>query len=134
MAYVDSVAPDMNYPESLCVYHHLARQSELTPKAIAITAPGRPPLTYRHLCRHIAAVVGMLNTMGVGRNNRIAMVIPDGPEMAVAFLAVASAATSAPLNSAYSSNEFDFYLSDLNVKALIVQVVCLSGTFCAPNL
>jgi len=40
--------------------------------------------------------------------------------MAVAFLAVASVATSAPLNPLYSAREFDFYLADVPAKALIV--------------
>jgi acyl-CoA synthetase (AMP-forming)/AMP-acid ligase II len=39
--------------------------------------------------------------------------------MAVAFLAVASFAASAPLNPAYRADEFEFYLSDLGAKALI---------------
>jgi acyl-CoA synthetase (AMP-forming)/AMP-acid ligase II/acyl carrier protein len=59
--------------------------------------------------------------MGVGRNDRVAIVLPNGPEMAVAFLAVTAGATSAPLNPAYGAKEFDFYLSDLNAKALIIQ-------------
>ena len=59
--------------------------------------------------------------MGIGRNDRVAIVLPDGPEMAVTFVAVAAGATSAPLNPAYRANEFDFYLSDLNAKALVVQ-------------
>src|SRR5262249_3264623 len=42
-------------------------------------------------------------------------------EMAVAFLAIAAGATSAPLNPAYQANEFDFYLSDLHAKALLIQ-------------
>ena len=41
--------------------------------------------------------------------------------MAVAFLVAGSAATCAPLNPAYRASEFDFYLNDLNAKALIVQ-------------
>ena len=49
------------------------------------------------------------------------MVLPNGPEMAAAFLAVACGATTAPLNPAYRGDEFDFYLSDLNAKALMIQ-------------
>jgi amino acid adenylation domain-containing protein len=59
--------------------------------------------------------------MGAGRNDRVATIVPNGPEMAVAFIAVAAGATSAPLNPAYRENEFDFYLSDLNPKALMIQ-------------
>ena len=57
----------------------------------------------------------------MGRNDRVALVLPNGPEMAVAFLAVAAGATCAPLNPAYSANEFDLYLADLHAQALIVQ-------------
>jgi acyl-CoA synthetase (AMP-forming)/AMP-acid ligase II/acyl carrier protein len=41
--------------------------------------------------------------------------------MALAFLCVAACATCAPLNPGYRANEFDFYFSDLNAKALVVQ-------------
>ena len=58
---------------------------------------------------------------GINRGDRIETVLPDGPEMAVAFLGVAAGAVCAPLNPAYSRSEFEFYLSDLNPKALIVQ-------------
>ena len=87
----------------------------------AITAHGRAPLTYNRLWAHVRGTVTTLNTMGVGRNDRVAIVLPNGPEMVVVFVAVAAGATSAPLNPAYRANEFDFYLSDLNAKALIIQ-------------
>jgi acyl-CoA synthetase (AMP-forming)/AMP-acid ligase II len=40
--------------------------------------------------------------------------------MALAFLSIASAATSAPLNPAYREAEFEFYMTDLEARALIV--------------
>jgi acyl-CoA synthetase (AMP-forming)/AMP-acid ligase II len=49
------------------------------------------------------------------------MVLPNGPEMATAFLAVASAAVAAPLNPSYREEEFEFYLSDLGARLLLVQ-------------
>ncbi len=58
--------------------------------------------------------------MEVGRDDRVAIVLPNSPEMAVFFLAVAAGATSAPLNPAYLASDFDFYISDLKAKALIV--------------
>ncbi|MDZ8055524.1 MAG: AMP-binding protein [Aulosira sp. ZfuVER01] len=91
------------------------------PGATAIASPGRPTLTYTRLYDHIHNVITTLNAKGLGLGDRIAIVLPNGPEMAVTFLAVAIAATSAPLNPAYSAGEFDFYLGDLNAKALIVQ-------------
>ncbi|MBE9125476.1 MULTISPECIES: AMP-binding protein [unclassified Coleofasciculus] len=99
----------------------LENQTEANPDAIAIAAVGRPPLTYRHLGDRIRQVVTTLNAMGVGRNHRVAVALPNGAEMAVAFLAIACGATCAPLNPSYREPEFDFYLSDLDAKALIIQ-------------
>jgi acyl-CoA synthetase (AMP-forming)/AMP-acid ligase II len=58
--------------------------------------------------------------MGIGRNDRVAMVLPNSPEMAASFIAIACGATTAPLNPAYRTEEFEFYLSDLNAKALVI--------------
>lgn len=102
------------------IYQLLARQAALHPQAIALSAPGRPSLTYARLHARVKDVVASLNAMGVGRNDRVAVVLPNGPEMAVVFLGVASGATAAPLNPTYRPEEFEFYLSDLGAKALIV--------------
>jgi acyl-CoA synthetase (AMP-forming)/AMP-acid ligase II len=40
--------------------------------------------------------------------------------MATCFVCVAAGATSAPLNPRYKAPEFDFYLSDLNARAIIL--------------
>ena len=89
--------------------------------ATAFSAPGEPALSYEGLREQIRATVAAYNAMGIGRNDRIAIVLDNGPEMAVAFMSVAAGATSAPLNPAYRAEEFEFYLSDLNAKGLIVQ-------------
>ncbi|MDQ2778836.1 MAG: acyl--CoA ligase [Pseudomonadota bacterium] len=89
--------------------------------AVAIAAPGRPPLNHRALRALVATTTASLNTAGIGRNDRVAIVLPNGPEMATCFVACASAVTSAPLNPAYRGEEFEFYLDDLQAKALIVE-------------
>ena len=40
--------------------------------------------------------------------------------MASAFVSIAQAAATAPLNPAYREDEFDFYLDDLKAKALVL--------------
>ena len=107
--------------QSMCIHHIIEAQAERTPDATAIVAPERASLTYSGLRTQIVNTVRTLNGVGIGRNDRVAIVLPNGPEMAVAFLSVASGATSAPLYPAYGANEFNFYLSDLNAKALIIQ-------------
>jgi acyl-CoA synthetase (AMP-forming)/AMP-acid ligase II/aryl carrier-like protein len=60
-----------------------------------------------------------LEKHGIERTDRIAVVLPNGPEMAVIFLGVASIAVFAPLNPAYRRREFEFYFNNLEAKALI---------------
>ncbi|MBK9021759.1 MAG: AMP-binding protein [Sulfuritalea sp.] len=87
--------------------------------ALAIGAPSRQALTHGALRDLVARTVATLNSFGVGRNDRVAIVLPNGPEMAACFLAVASGTASAPLNPAYRGEEFEFYLGDLDAKLLI---------------
>ena len=86
----------------------------------AFSAPDRPDLTYDGLRRHVERTVAALNERGIGRDDRVAIVLPNGPEMASAFVAIAAGATTAPLNPAYRQPEFEFYLDDLGAKALVV--------------
>jgi acyl-CoA synthetase (AMP-forming)/AMP-acid ligase II len=88
---------------------------------VALAAPERAPLTFAGLRALVADTVAALNALGIGRNDRVAIVLPNGPEMAAAFVAVGAGATTAPLNPAYRGEEFRFYLEDLNAKALIVE-------------
>ncbi len=89
--------------------------------AMAFAASGCLPLTYEGLRAHVERTVASLNRFGIGRNDRVALVLPNGPEMATAFVTVAAGATAAPLNPGYRADELEFYLSDLNAKALIVE-------------
>jgi acyl-CoA synthetase (AMP-forming)/AMP-acid ligase II len=48
------------------------------PSSPAILAPDRKPLSYGQLYRHIDHVLSLLNDYGLGRNDRIAIVLPNG--------------------------------------------------------
>jgi acyl-CoA synthetase (AMP-forming)/AMP-acid ligase II len=61
------------------------------------------------------------NQVGIGRNDRVALVLPNSAEMASSFVTVACCCTSAPLNPSYRADEFEFHLNDLNAKALVVE-------------
>ena len=89
--------------------------------APALSAPSRVALSHAALRALIDTTLERLNALGIGRNDRVAIVLNNGPEMASCFLACACGVASAPLNPAYRADEFEFYLSDLNAKALIVE-------------
>ena len=87
---------------------------------VAVFGVDRPLLTYRQLRLQVSNTVTAIKELGLARNDRVAMVLPNGPEMAVSFVAFACCTTTAPLNPAYTYDEFDFYLDDLNARALLV--------------
>jgi acyl-CoA synthetase (AMP-forming)/AMP-acid ligase II len=102
------------------IHHLLDRQARERPGAIAVAAPGRPPLTFGRLLSHVDETAAQLRSMGIGSKDCVAVALPNGPELAVAFLAVTSAGICAPLNPACRSAEYEFYLSSLHAKALII--------------
>ncbi|WP_375259216.1 AMP-binding protein, partial [Citreimonas sp.] len=88
--------------------------------APAIGAPGRAWLSYGGLRTLSTDVRAALRAAGVGPKDRVAIVLPNGPEMATAFATIAQAATTAPLNPAYKEDEFAFYLEDLGARAIVL--------------
>ena len=85
----------------------------------ALAAPDKPSLTYRQLRENIRALAAQLNAFGLGRGDRIALAMANGPELVLAYFAVATAATVCPLNPKYKTEEFLFYYEDTHAKALI---------------
>ncbi|MBK1699265.1 acyl--CoA ligase [Rhodovibrio salinarum] len=89
--------------------------------AVAIAAPERSAMTYGKLRELAGHTVSALNALGIGRGDRVAMVLPNSPETLAAFLTIGAGASTAPLNPAYRQEEHAYYLSDLQAKALVVR-------------
>jgi len=90
------------------------------PKTTAIVVPNGRRLTYGQLRDQVAVAAESLAQLGLGRGDRIALVLPNSPETIVMFLAAATTGTAAPLNPAYKEDEFRFFLQDTQAKALVV--------------
>src|SRR6056300_1069983 len=91
-----------------------------TDHAVAIGEPGREWLTYAGLRSMASSVRQSLRQFGIGAQDRVAIVLANGSDMASAFVTIAQAATTAPLNPSYREDEFAFYLDDLSAKAIIL--------------
>lgn len=87
----------------------------------AIDAPDRSTLTHGALNEQIKVVGGELAALNIGADDRVAIVLPNGPLMASAFVCMSPWCATAPLNPAYKRDEFEFYLNDLDTKLLIVE-------------
>jgi acyl-CoA synthetase (AMP-forming)/AMP-acid ligase II len=114
------LAPKPSVP-FISLPHILKYHAERTPEAPAILAPGRAPLTYGRLYQHLDKVGNTLRAMGLGCHDRVVVVLPNGPDLGVAVLAVAASATCAPMNPAYGTEELDRYFADLRPRALVTQ-------------
>jgi acyl-CoA synthetase (AMP-forming)/AMP-acid ligase II len=89
--------------------------------AIVLPEPGIQ-ITYKSLCDQVSAMADALATIGVGRGDRVATVLPNGLPAIVSFIAASVAGTAAPLNPGYREDEINFYLEDTNAKVLLVPI------------
>jgi acyl-CoA synthetase (AMP-forming)/AMP-acid ligase II len=121
MTDIDLSLPTNSVSEDDFIWGLIRSRAKTAPDAVAITAPGHQAMTYSSLAGQMEKVVHTLNDLSIGRGDRVAMVLRNGPEMATAFLSVSACAVSAPLNPGYQPGEFDFYLSDIDAKALVVE-------------
>src|SRR5712691_690865 len=86
----------------------------------ALIIPDRVSLTYARLCELTDEAAHSLASHGVGMNDRVAIVYPNGPEAILLFLAASMVATACPLNPAYKEDEFRFYLEHVGARFLLV--------------
>ncbi len=102
-------------------YQLIQAQSLTNGNRFAIINTNNQKLTYSQLFFQINYVIKQLRLFKINQDDKVAIALPNGTEMAVAFLSVTSGAVCCPLNLNYRKREFEFYLSDLNAKVLITQ-------------
>ncbi len=90
--------------------------------AIALRVPeGEASVTYEELADGVHSLAGRLHGLGVRRGDRVAVALPNGPEIVEVLLAIMSVgAAAAPLNPAYTQEEYEFYLGDLDPRLLML--------------
>ena len=102
-----------------CLQDLLSHYGRTAPDRDAILAPGRHPMKYGALWMQTSDIVRALRNIGVGRTDRVAVVLPDGAEAAVAMLAVAAGAVCVPLNPGFTDDEYRRYFGELRLAALL---------------
>jgi acyl-CoA synthetase (AMP-forming)/AMP-acid ligase II len=105
----------MSFPSNKTLLDLLAGADEHP----ALVAPDRPALTYRQLRTNVTELAARLNSFGLGRGDRLAIAMGNGPDVIITFLTAATCGTAAPLNPKYKQEEFAFYYGDIYAKALI---------------
>jgi len=88
---------------------------------VALTSETNSKLLYGELKLFVYKISRQLAGNGITNKDRAAIILPNGPYMASSFLAISSYMSAAPLNPAYKTNEYEFYLKDLSPKIVIVE-------------
>jgi acyl-CoA synthetase (AMP-forming)/AMP-acid ligase II len=90
----------------------------------ALLSSAHPPLSHEALLACVHDITHSLQARGIRRGDRVALALPTGPAAATLFLAAACAGTAAPLNPAFTREDFAYYLDDLDARLLIVPSGC----------
>lgn len=94
--------------------------SESEDRVALLDTRGTPPMRYGALRETVGAIAHALGERGVRRGDAVALVTPNGPIAATAFLGVAAHTVCAPLNPHLRPAELAFELDDLSIRAVVV--------------
>ncbi len=109
-----ALPPDVNDVPSLIEFQAGAR-----PDAVALLAPDGQKMTYAALGDRVRRLADALRRHGLHRRSRVAIVLPNGPEMAVVMLGVSAACAALPLNPACTRDEFLRYFELLRPDGVL---------------
>src|SRR5438445_8992633 len=107
--------------ESTTLAHLPADSASAEPAIIAEDAAGT--ISHRALADSIERLAGVLRCAGLRPGDAVALVLPNGPERLVLFLALARARLiAAPLNPAYKWDELRWLFRDVGARAIVTTV------------
>ena len=86
-----------------------------------VVPDGGQALTYAQVTDRIETLAGRLAAAGVRRGDRVALALPNGPDIVQLLLAITVlGAAAAPLNPAYTDSEFTFFLQDIAPRKFLI--------------
>jgi acyl-CoA synthetase (AMP-forming)/AMP-acid ligase II len=109
-------------PQATTIPELIRFWAKRTPDAPAILAPGRPHLTYGGLLGQVETTIGALAGCGIGRADRVALALEEGPELAVGLLAVPSVAATTPFDPALTETELKVAFERLQPTVVLASV------------
>lgn len=76
--------------------------------------------TYSQVCKYVQRAAALLSELGLERENRIAILLPDTPELVFAFWgAIWLGAVPVPINTACTVDDIQYILQDSRAKVLL---------------
>ena len=112
---------EADYPRALCLHQMFEAQAGRTPEATAVLFEDER-LSYGELDARANQLARRLQSMGVGPEVRVGILMERSVEMAVALLGVLKAGGAyVPLDPAYPAERLSFMLSDSRAAVVLTQ-------------
>jgi benzoate-CoA ligase family protein len=87
---------------------------------------GDRTLTYRDLCEGVNRAGNALKALGVRMEERVAILLPDSPEWALAFFgAIKLGAVAVPMNTMLPPKDYQYLLDDCRARVLVTDSAML---------
>ena len=99
--------------------HSLGRATRFYPGRAALARDGRY-LTFRELHSRVEGIAGTLTTHGFGVGDRLALLLPNGPDyIELVYACSMLGVIAVPLNTRLSTNEIDRVLEDARPRGIV---------------
>src|SRR5580704_16855342 len=99
--------------------HSLGRALRFYPGRAALARDGRS-LTFRELHTRVEGIAGTLTTHGFGVGDRLALLLPNGPDyIELVYACSMLGVIAVPLNTRLSTNEIDRVLEDARPRGIV---------------
>ena len=117
--YDEGVPRTIAYPD-VALHTFLDDTARRTPDAVA-TIFFDAKLTYRELSREADRFAAGLQTLGVGKGDRVALILPNCPQYVIAFYgALRAGAIVVPCSPLYTATELRHQLADAGARVAVV--------------
>lgn len=117
---IGSPLPDVEIPDVALAPFVLERASECGDKPALVDGPSGRELSFTQLEDQVRRMAGALQQRGFGKGDVLALLSPNVPEYAVAFLATTmTGGTVTTINPVYNTEEIEYQLKDAKARFLV---------------
>jgi acyl-CoA synthetase (AMP-forming)/AMP-acid ligase II len=117
---IASPLPDVEIPDVALAPFVLERAAECGDKPALVDGPSGRELSYAQLDDAVRRMAGALRERGFGKGDVLALLSPNVPEYAVAFLATTmTGGTVTTINPVYNTEEIEYQLKDAGARFLV---------------
>jgi acyl-CoA synthetase (AMP-forming)/AMP-acid ligase II len=117
---IGSPLPDVEIPDVALAPFVLERAAECGDKPALIDGPSGRELSFAQLDDAVRRMAGALARRGFGKGDVLALLSPNVPEYAVAFLATTmTGGTVTTINPVYNTEEIEYQLKDAKARFLV---------------